>query len=176
MTGAPERDRASVPMAMVLVVVAVVILAGGVVLLLAGGSGDQPAASVQGGLDVYDAWTTSGDTATAVYLTIDNDGADDRLVGAFSDAARSVQLMGGDVDMAGGNDDDGGGGSFGLDVPTGTTELQPGARHLMFVGLDAPLEAGTTVPLRLDLENAGSVRTELEVVTPDEAATRATGG
>lgn len=171
--GTPGRPHASIPLAMVLVGVAVVVLAGGVVLLLVGGADDEPAASVQGGAVVRDAWTTPGDSAVAVYLTIDNRGGADELIGASSDGAAAVQLMGADVDMAGdGGGVDGGPGALRLDLPTGPTELGPGGHHLMLVGLTAPLTAGSTVPLRLDLREAGPVRTLVEVVGPDEAAER----
>lgn len=170
MSDGTERVRGTVPMSMVLLVVAVVVLAGGVALLLTGGTADDPAASVQGGAVVRDAWTTPGDSVAAVYLTVDNRGGDDRLVGASSDAATGVQLMGGDVDMAGEAGE--GSGVLRLDLPTGRTELAPGGPHLMLVGLTAPLTAGATVPLRLDLAGAGPVRTQVEVVTPDEAAER----
>ena len=170
MSDEAPRPR-SVPLALGLAAVAVAVVVAGVALLLVGGADDDPAASVQGGAVVRGAWASSGDGATAVYLTIENRGGDDRLVGAASTAATSVQLMGGEVDMAGG--DAGAPGSMRLDVPTGSTELGPGGRHLMLVGLEQPLEPGTTVPLRLDLEGAGALRTEVEVVTPEEATARA---
>ena len=158
-------------MALVLAAVAGVVLAGGIVLLLAGGASDDPAASVQGGAAVRDAWTTPGDSAVAVYLTIDNRGGADQLIGASTDRAATVQLMDGGVDMSEG-DGSRGGAAPRLDLPTGATELGPGGHHLMLVGLSAPLAAGDTVPLRLDLREAGLVRTEVEVVTPGEAADR----
>jgi copper(I)-binding protein len=167
--GTPGRPHASVPQAMVLAAVAIVVLAGGVAFLLASGSGDDPAASVQGGAVVRDAWTTEGDSAVAVYLTIENRGGDDELLGASSDAASSVQLMGGNVDMTAAG---GAAGTPRLVVPTGETVLAPGGNHLMLVGLTGPLSAGSSLPLRLDLRGAGPVRTQVEVVTPEEATER----
>jgi len=171
--GTPGRPHASIATAAttaLLALVAVVVLVGGVALLLAAGGGDDPAASVQGGAVVRDAWTTPGDSAVAVYLTIENRGGDDELLGASSDAASGVRLMGGDVDMAGAGAV--GVGSPRLLLPTGEIELAPGGNHLVLVGLAGPLTAGSTVPLRLDLRGAGPVRTEVEVVTPEEAADR----
>ena len=163
-----------------LVAVAAAVLAAGIALLLVGGADDDPAASVQGGAVVRDAWTTPGDSAVPVYLTIDNRGGADQLLGASSDAATGVRLVGGDVDMAGDGENDGGEDEgeapeplpLPLDLPTGETQLRPGDHHLLLVGLSGPLTAGSTVPLRLDLRGAGRVRAEVEVVTADEAADR----
>lgn len=170
--GTPGRPHASIPLSMVLVVAAIVVLAGGIVVLVFGGAADEPAASVQGGAVVRDAWTTPGDSAVAVYLTIDNRGGADELIGASSDGAAGVQLMGADVDMVADGNGDGGPGALRLDLPAGPTELRPGGHHLMLVGLAAPLTEGSTVPLRLDLREAGPVRTMVEVVGPDEATER----
>jgi copper(I)-binding protein len=41
--------------------------------------------------------------------------------------------------------------------------MQPGATHLMLMGLAAPLKEGDSVPLRLVFEKAGAVTIALEV-------------
>ncbi|HEY8545427.1 MAG TPA: hypothetical protein VIL36_10285, partial [Acidimicrobiales bacterium] len=88
--GAP---RATVPAALVLAVVGVVLLGAGVAVLLVGVANDRPAASVQGGAVVRDAWATPGGSTAAVYLTIDNRGGADQLLGASSANATAVRLM-----------------------------------------------------------------------------------
>ncbi|HMG45267.1 MAG TPA: copper chaperone PCu(A)C [Acidimicrobiales bacterium] len=175
MSGAPGRGRSSVPLVVLLGVVAVAILGAGVALL-ANGTDDEPAAGDEqgtgsdsgGGVVVRDAWTAPNQGATAVYLTVDNPGSDDRLVAVSSDVAESAALMGGDVDMA----QESSGDAVSLVVPSGETELRPGAPHLMLQGLAAPLQPGTTFPLRLDFEDAGPIGTAVEVVSWDEAADR----
>jgi hypothetical protein len=155
-------------------VVAVVILGAGVALLV-NGTDDEPAAGDEqgtgsGSVVVRDAWTAPNQVATAVYLTVDNPGADDRIVGASSDVAESAALMGGDVDMA--QEAGGDGDAVSLVVPSGATQLRPDSQHLMLQGLAAPLQPGTTFPLRLDFEDAGPIETAVEVVSWDEAADR----
>lgn len=172
MSGAPGRGRSSVPLVVLLGVVAVAILGAGVALL-ANGTDDEPAAGDEqgtgsSGVVVRDAWTAPNQGATAVYLTVDNPGSDDRLVAASSDVAESAALMGGDVDMA----QESSGDAVSLVVPSGATELRPGAPHLMLQGLAAPLQPGTTFPLRLDFEDAGPIEIAVEVVSWDEAADR----
>lgn len=46
----------------------------------------------------------------------------------------------------------------GVDIPAGeTVSLEPGGLHIMFMGLDGALVAGTEVPATLVFEKAGSV-------------------
>src|SRR5574344_145209 len=55
----------------------------------------------------------------------------------------------------------------GLDLPAGqTVELQPGGYHLMFMQLQAPLQAGTEVPVTLQFTNAQGQSLELPVQVP----------
>lgn len=42
-------------------------------------------------------------------------------------------------------------------APGETVALQPGGLHVMFMGLDAPLEVGAEIPATLRFENAGEV-------------------
>ena len=123
------------------------------------------------GLVVEEAWAAPSTTALAVYLGIDNGGADDRLVAASSDVAGSVSLMGSGTEL--GHTSSEGAQPVDLAVPGGTTELRPGESHLMFEGLDHPLEAGDRFALRLTFERAGTVDVEVEVLTWDEVAARA---
>lgn len=48
-------------------------------------------------------------------------------------------------------------------APGQTVELRPGGFHIMLVGLTAPMNQGTRVPLTLRFERAGEVQVELAV-------------
>ena len=51
-----------------------------------------------------------------------------------------------------------------IDIPAGgTAVLEPGALHLMFIGLVEPLVEGESVPVTLVFENAGEVEISLPV-------------
>lgn len=121
--------------------------------LLLASCGQSGSPSIQ----IKDAWareTVAGQTSTAAYFTIDNDGsADDRLTGVTTAAPASASLHATENsngisrmrDM-----------SAGLAVPAGATiELRPGATHVMILGLAAPLKAGETVKLSLRFEKSG---------------------
>jgi len=96
------------------------------------------------------------------YLTITNGGtADDRLVSASTPAAGVTQIhemkMDGDVMKMNELPD-------GLVIPAGqSVALEPGGYHLMLMQLTGPLVEGTTVPVTLTFEKAGSVEVEVEV-------------
>lgn len=113
---------------------------------------------------VAQAWarpTVPGQSAGGGYLRIDNrGGAPDRLIGARSDAAASVELhrmsMDGNVMRMRRVD--------AIDVPAGATvELKPGGLHLMLMDLKAPLQAGGTIDLVLTFEKAGELRVPMTV-------------
>jgi periplasmic copper chaperone A len=51
-----------------------------------------------------------------------------------------------------------------IDLPAGkTVELKPGGLHVMFVGLNQPLKAGSKVPVTLKFEKAGELKVEFDV-------------
>jgi hypothetical protein len=97
----------------------------------------------------------------AAYVTVENrGGTEDRLIGVESPAAANVVLHRTaaengvatmrPLELAA--------------VPAGgRLEMQPGGAHLMLMGLSAPLQAGTTIPVTLVFENAGAVIVEVEV-------------
>lgn len=96
----------------------------------------------------------------AGFLTIRNEGAADRLVGASAGVSRKVEIhthvMDGAVMWMRRVDA----------VPvaaSATTALKPGGDHLMFVGLHAPLEEGGRFPVTLTFERAGAVTVTMEV-------------
>lgn len=130
-------------------------------LALIGACGASPDAG-KARIEATGAWaraTAPGQDTGGMFLTIYNRGeVADRLVGASTPAAQSVQIhemtMDGAVMRMRRQD--------GVDVPAGgSLELAPGGTHLMLVGLKAPLETGAVIPLSLDFEGAG--RTDIEV-------------
>jgi len=51
-----------------------------------------------------------------------------------------------------------------IEIPPGeTVSLEPGGLHIMFIGLHAPLVAGTEFPLTLEFEQAGSLEVRVSV-------------
>jgi copper(I)-binding protein len=121
-----------------------------------------------GTLVIHDAWarpTPPGISVGAVYLRISNQGAQaDRLVGVRSPAAASGEIhetrsQGGTMQMRP---------VAALACPAGATvSISPGGVHIMLVGLKQPLIAGTSVPLTLTFQGAGSVTLGVPVQTRD---------
>jgi copper(I)-binding protein len=104
--------------------------------------------------------TPPGATTAGAYLTIDNRGARDRLVGASSTAAGAVEIHTmqndrGVMRMRA---------VWQLEVPArGRVALVPGGIHLMIIEPKAPLREHERFPVRLVFERAGPVDVELEV-------------
>ena len=131
---------------------------------------------------VSEVWSrpTAGDAGTAAgFLRLRNPGPDDdRLLGASSERAASIELH----QLV---EHDGVAGMRplpeGLAIPAGgELRLAPSGVHLMLFGLRAPLRLGERVPLILHFERAGAVPVALHVEaaapeTPEPAAT-GTGG
>ena len=121
-------------------------------------------------IQIADAWareTVAGQTSTAAYMTIRNDGSgDDRFVGVTAPAPANAMLHASESS----------GGisrmremSSGLAIPAKTSvELKPGGSHVMITGLAAPLPEGAKLDLRLNFEKSG----ERQVVVPVTAAVR----
>jgi copper(I)-binding protein len=115
------------------------------VLLVAAGapaSGATP-------LAIRDAWvraTPPGARTAAAYLTIENRGGADRLLGATSDAARALELHthvteAGLQRMIHLHE---------IEIPAGATiRFEPGALHVMLIDIATPLAPGAEVVLRL---------------------------
>jgi hypothetical protein len=114
-------------------------------------------------IQVRDAWaraTAPAQSSGAVYVTIDNGGGADRLVGV-STVAGSAML----------HDNDSQGGIARMrmvaDMPIAPRQrvaLAPGAMHIMLTGLKAPLKAGDHFPLTLKFASAGPRTVEVAVV------------
>jgi copper(I)-binding protein len=137
-----------------------VLVAIGALLAVACGGSD-------GGLEVTEArmGQPTGPNA-AVYFTASNNGDQpDRLIGASTDVASSVQIhetaMADDGTMSMEEVD-------GLDVPAGgTLALEPGGYHLMLIDAERA-DVGDTVQVTLDWENAGEMTIDVEVVEPGD--------
>ncbi|MGE5731456.1 MAG: copper chaperone PCu(A)C [Gemmatimonas sp.] len=114
-------------------------------------------------LTITAAWaraTPPGVTTAAAYLTVINDGAADRLLGASSPAARQL-LLHAEVEEHGMQHmrplD-------GVEVPArGRIELAPGHMHLMLVDIAAPLTPGATIAVTLHFEKAGDLTIDVPV-------------
>lgn len=96
----------------------------------------------------------------AIFLTISNFGAADRLLRATSDAAADVQIHENRVEGATASMHP----LDGLDIPAGGfVELKSGGLHLMLLGLRAPLEPGDVVSITFELRVAGTLKLEVPV-------------
>jgi copper(I)-binding protein len=120
---------------------------------------------VAGDLVITQAWsraTPGGSQVAGGYLTIENRGTvADRLVSAGTTAASKVEIHEMAVThgiMAMRAMD------RGLIIEPGkTVKLAPGARHLMLVGLVAPLQEGDQISVSLDFDLAGRVNVPFAV-------------
>lgn len=97
---------------------------------------------------------------SAAYMTITTSGEPDRLIAAASPAAQAVEMHT-TLDQVG---------VMQMQrvesipvAPDAPAQLAPGGLHIMLIGLAAPLEEGTTVPLTLTFETAGEVTVDLAV-------------
>lgn len=118
------------------------------------------AQNAQNGADtivVKEAWaraTPPGASVGAIYVTIENLGAeDDRVISVASSAADSAMLHAtveenGISQMRE---------SEGRITPSGTLKMEPGGTHIMLMGLRKPLMEGETVDVTLSFEKAGNV-------------------
>jgi copper(I)-binding protein len=112
---------------------------------------------------VTGAWsraTPPGVSVGAAYLMITGGDRDDRLTGASSERAEMVELHevveeGGVAKMRPTGE---------VEVPAGKrVELAPKGRHLMLMGLDAPLVAGQTYALVLKFAESGEQKVTVTV-------------
>jgi copper(I)-binding protein len=118
---------------------------------------------------IVDPWARAaiqmgGTPTSAVYLIIRNEGEEaDRLLGAESDAAQTVELHQSKME----------GGTMkmepvqAIDIPPGgQVELKPGGLHIMLIGLKRDLPAGERLTLVLHFERSGDIEVEAEVRQP----------
>jgi copper(I)-binding protein len=104
--------------------------------------------------------TAPGQPSGGGYLTLNNGGANDRLLSASAEVSKAVELhtmtMEGDVMRMRQVD--------AIELPAGkAVELKPGGLHIMFIGLKAPLKQGDKFPLKLKFEKAGEVTVQVNV-------------
>jgi periplasmic copper chaperone A len=104
--------------------------------------------------------TLPGQPVGGAYLKITNSGPPDRLVSVSTPQAKSAELhtmsMQGDVmrmrEVTA------------FELPAGKTiELKPGGNHIMLMGLQTPLKAGSSFPITLKFEHAGDLVVSLTV-------------
>ncbi|EME70915.1 hypothetical protein H261_05884 [Paramagnetospirillum caucaseum] len=103
----------------------------------------------------------------AAFMTINNHGGADRLLSAEAGISKSVELhthvKDGDIYRMRKVES--------LAVPEhGSVALKPGGDHIMFIGLNAPVKEGATVPVTLVFEKAGKVQVQVPVQAPGAMA------
>jgi len=104
---------------------------------------------------------TGAETGGAFVTITNNTREADRLLSASSPAAQTVELHetvddNGVMKMEPRPD--------GWEIPAGgTLELKPGGKHIMLIGLTAPLEAGKKIQITLNFEKAGAKTIEVPV-------------
>jgi copper(I)-binding protein len=118
-----------------------------------------------GSLEVGQPWareTTATQKNGAAYLTVVNRGDQpDRLVAIDGDVAETAELHVTAVDAQGVATMRP---TEGIEVPAGgEAVLAPGGTHIMLMSLRRPLAAGTTFPLSLRFEQAGTVAVQVAV-------------
>lgn len=119
-----------------------------------------------GVVSLFEGWaraTPEGAPTGAAYgLLVNLGGEEDTLIGVTTDAAETVELhemLMGEGDVMQMRPVEGG---FTV-APNTYLELAPGGLHIMLIGLTGPLEAGSTLDLVLEFENAGAVMLTIPV-------------
>ena len=120
-----------------------------------------------GALSIDDVWARSGQPGqvSAAFMEIKNKGAADKIISANCDCAKATELH--DMKMADGK-------MIMAQVPAmevpanGELKLKPGSYHIMLIGLNRPLAAGETLPIKVKFEKAGEVTLSAKI--KDKAA------
>ena len=112
---------------------------------------------------IQDAYARSGAKSGAAFFVIINHAEiQDRLIGARAAFAKRVELHTHLEDANGVmrmREIEGG-----IPLPAGARHaLKRGGDHVMFMGLEAPLEQGSTVPVTLVFEQAGEITVQMPV-------------
>jgi periplasmic copper chaperone A len=141
-----------------------------VAVLLIAACVPPPAASTTagGGITITDPFSRTAPQEGGnggAFMTITNgSGEADRLVAAESPAAGTVEIHetiddNGVMRMRPVPD--------GFEIPAGgKLELKPGGKHIMLIGLVAPLEPGKDIELTLNFEKAGAITVTVPVRDP----------
>lgn len=128
------------------------------------------------GIEIADPWARPSipNRPGVVYLAIHNRGdAPDRLVGARAEGVGAAELhearqKDGVMMMAP---------VEAIEIPaSGMAQLEPGGLHIMLFGLEAPLQAGDTLPLTLEFERAGDMPVSVPVTQGAPAGGHQHGG
>lgn len=145
---------------------AAIVLATMSVLACAASPG-AGASGAPSSISISEAWArpASAGGESAGYLVITNTGsAADTLVSASSTVAASVELHTSEMDasgMMGMHPVDG------IEIPAGASvALEPGAYHLMVMGLREDLAVGDPLEFDLVFQHAGTLTAEAEVKGP----------
>ena len=115
-----------------------------------------------GNLSIDDVWARTGQPGqvSAAFMDVKNKGTADKIVSAHCDCAKATELH--DMKMADGK-------MLMMQVPAmdvpanGELKLKPGSYHIMLIGLNRPLVAGETLPIKLKFEKAGEVTVQAQV-------------
>ncbi|NVK17562.1 MAG: copper chaperone PCu(A)C [Methylocystaceae bacterium] len=121
--------------------------------------------SFAGDLVVEDVWARASAgmaRAGAAFMTIKNSGEADKLIAAKADVSKKVELHthiheNGIMKMRQVDH---------IMAAKGMTMLEPGSYHVMFMGLNAPLEEGKSFPLTLVFEKAGEINVTVDIKSP----------
>jgi hypothetical protein len=125
-----------------------------------------PVSAADPTIEITQAWARavpSGIKVGGAYITIVNHGSEnDRLTGASSPVAAKVELHttleeNGVMKMRPLRE---------VPVEAGATvTFSPGGMHIMLIDLNRPLKVGDTFPLTLSFDKAGSIQTNVKVVS-----------
>ena len=106
--------------------------------------------------------TAASAKAGGAYITLMNHGGEaDRLIGAKADVSKIVEvhehIKDGDVMRMREVE-------AGIELPAGgMIEMKPGGYHVMFMGLNAPLEEGQNIPVTLVFESGKEMTVDVPV-------------
>lgn len=117
--------------------------------------------------------TAEGARTGAIFLTLFNPQSGiDKLIGATTDKAATVEIHESYVDEADGTMQMRKVDSVEI-LPSQQVELKPGGYHIMLIDLAAPLVEGETFDVTLNFQNAGSVVVPVTITAPGASASDA---
>jgi copper(I)-binding protein len=122
-----------------------------------------------GPIEVSDAWvpaTPPNARVGAAYMRIETHAAD-TLLNASTPIAASVEIheSSSDGDMVRMRKLE----SVSV-TPAKPATFEPGGTHFMLIGLTAPLQASSHIPLTLRFQNAGEIHVDIDVVAPNASS------
>lgn len=128
------------------------------------GAWSRPVASISDGTHPSEMPMDGSGAVGVVYLTLINEGpAADRLIGAQTDVAATVELHQTTLNNGIAHMQP----VSGIDVPAGgRVAIQPGGYHLMLIGLKRALKIGDRFEIALQFQKSGQLIVEVEVRQP----------